>query len=219
MADAVNVSIVIPTRNGGERLGLCLEAIARQRTEHTFEVFCVDSEWDEASLTIMRRHGIRIEPIRMADFDHGLTRDLGTRLTSGRVVLFLNQDAVPCDEAWLETLSRPLFEGDSWDAVQGGIRSLPPGQCFYWDSTEARFHFTREMRRWIASHGGVGFSTVNAAIRRSTWERCRFGSAVIMEDKKWQAAARRAPDHEPAAGGRIRQPRLRLANAHAPLPQ
>jgi len=192
MADSVEISIVIPTRNGGERLGRCLEAICGQRTDHRFEVLCVDSESNEESLATMRRHDVRIERIPVLEFDHGLTRDLGARLSTGRALVFLNQDAVPCNDAWLERLVEPLFEEERWDAVQGGIRSLPPGQCFFWDSTEARFHFTRDMRRWVERYGGIGFSTVNAAIRRSAWEKLPFGRAVIMEDKKWQAAARRA---------------------------
>lgn len=192
MKHAVDISIVIPTRNGGERLGLCLQAISEQRTTRRFEVLCVDSESAPEHLAILHRHVVRIESIPVAEFDHGLTRDFGASKSTGTVLVFLNQDAVPCDEHWLEELTRPIFEEDRWAAVQGGIRSLPPEECFYWDSTEARFYFTRDMRRWLKRHGRIGFSTVNAAMRRSIWERLPFGAMRIMEDKKWQAAALRA---------------------------
>jgi rhamnosyltransferase len=70
--------------------------------------------------------------------------------------------------------------------VQGGILEFPDRPRFFWDSGGPRFYFTRESERWIPRHGGIGFSTVNAAIRRAVWEACPFGEAVIMEDKKWQ---------------------------------
>ncbi|HET7178022.1 MAG TPA: hypothetical protein VFI63_04965, partial [Solirubrobacterales bacterium] len=60
---------------------------------------------------------------------------------------------------------------------------------FYWDSCGDRFYFTRETRRWLERYFGIGFSTVNAAIRRDVWERHPFGYAPILEDKKWQREA------------------------------
>jgi len=192
MSDDVEVSIVIPTRNGGERLDRCLAAIGRQRIDRRFEVLCIDSESAPEHRAILERHRVRLERIPVAEFDHGLTRDRGAQLSHGRVIVFLNQDAVPCDDSWLAELTQPLFAEERWAAVQGGIRPLPAGQCFFWDSSEARFYFTRDMRRWLARHGGIGFSTVNAAIRRSAWERQPFGRMKIMEDKGWQASATRA---------------------------
>jgi rhamnosyltransferase len=135
----------------------------------------------------MCRYGARVIPIDAQDFDHGLTRDLGAEHARGRILVFLNQDAVPADDRWLERLTRPLFERSDRVAVQGGIAELPdPRERFYWDSCGDRFYFTSESRRWLDSFFGIGFSTVNAAIRRDVWERFRFGRAPIMEDKKWQ---------------------------------
>jgi rhamnosyltransferase len=135
----------------------------------------------------MRRHGARVVPIERSEFDHGLTRDLGARESRGGVLVFLNQDAVPSDARWLERLTAPLFGVSGHAAVQGGILEVPDqGERFYWDSCGGRFYFTRESRRWIERYFGIGFSTVNAAIRRDVWERHPFGRAAIMEDKKWQ---------------------------------
>lgn len=187
----VDASVVIPTRNGGERLRAVLEAVAGQRFAGRREVVLVDSGSRAAELAMMQASGARVESIEPASFDHGLTRDLGARLARGRVLVFLNQDAVPGDEGWLARLTEPLLTAPGRRAaVQGGIRDVEdPGARFYWDSCGSRFYFTRETRHWLGSHGGVGFSTVNAAIRRDVWERIPFGWAPIMEDKKWQAEA------------------------------
>jgi rhamnosyltransferase len=185
----VEVTIVIPTLDGGDHLNRCLAAIGGQTTGRRLEVICVDSGSREADLEIMRRHGARIVPIDRRDFNHGLTRDLGAQLGRGPVVVFLNQDAVPADEGWLESLVAPFDDDDGGRlaAVQGSIAEVPdPDDRFYWDSCGERFYFTSESKAWIAGHGGIGFSTVNCAIRRAVWERHPFGFARIMEDKKWQ---------------------------------
>ena len=186
----VAVSVILPTRNGGERLGEVLREIFRQQIDVPFEVICVDSASDAADLARMRDFPVRIVPIPLASFNHGLTRDLGARVARGRVLVFLNQDAVPADRLWLHRISAPLLRPGRYAAVQGGIREVPEReQVFYWHSGGPRFYFTSESSGWIAGHGGIGFSTVNAALRRTVWESLPFGWAPILEDKKWQAAA------------------------------
>jgi rhamnosyltransferase len=184
----IAASVVIPTRNGGARLRQALEAIGGQRFAGRFEVVVVDSGSRPGELRALAEFPVRVEAIDPARFNHGLTRDLGAALSRGRVLVFLNQDAVPGDERWLERLTEPLLGvAGRRAAVQGGIREVPDlGERFYWDSCGERFYFTRESRRWLRAHGGIGFSTVNAAIRRDLWERFPFGWAPIMEDKKWQ---------------------------------
>jgi rhamnosyltransferase len=182
-------SIVIPSKNGGTLFERALQTIFAQRTPWPFEVIVVDSGSDAQSLEILRRFPVRLHAIPPRAFNHGQTRDLGASLAKGEHLVFLNQDAVPCSHDWLVTLLKPLGPGNEYAAVQGGIREFSDQPRFFWDSCGSRFYFTRESERWIPRYGGIGFSTVNAAIRRSTWETCPFGEAVIMEDKKWQRAA------------------------------
>jgi glycosyltransferase involved in cell wall biosynthesis len=185
----IELSVIIPTLNGGEDLARCLEAIREQRTDRSFEVLCVDSGSSEADLATMERFGARITAIDRRDFNHGLTRDLGADLARGEILVFLNQDAVPADESWLEELVSPFDDDDDETiaAVQGGMDEVPDeNERWFWHSCGARFYFTSESKGWIGRHGGIGFSTVNCAIRRPVWQRYPFGWAAIMEDKKWQ---------------------------------
>ena len=186
----VDISVVLPTWNGGEVLERSLEAIFAQETERSFEVICVDSGSRPEDLERMKRFPIRLYGIDQKTFNHGLTRDLGADLATGRVLVFLNQDAVPCDSSWLKGMTEPLLTGDeSLAAIQGGIQEFPhPTPRFFWDSCGDRFYFTSESTGWIGAYGGIGFSTVNAAMRRDVWSKHRFGWAPIMEDKIWQQA-------------------------------
>ncbi len=197
----VEVSIVVPTRNGGALLERALEAMASQVEAPVFEVICVDSGSNTEDVAMMGRLGARVVPIDPRRFNHGLTRDLGAEHARGEILVFVNQDAVPSDDRWLARLVAPLLVPDPPAAVQGGILEVPHDtdpaawggvQRFFWDSCGARFYFTRESRRWIARYDGVGFSTVNAALRRAVWNEHRFGFATIMEDKKWQRSVTEA---------------------------
>ncbi len=183
----VDISVVIPTLNGGSRLLQCIGAIQNQLIDRSVEIVCVDSGSRSAELAALGRCGVRVESVPPKTFNHGLTRDHGARLSTGRILVFLNQDAVPIDRLWLHRITSALSRPGSFAAIQGGIRESPSREGrFYWDSGGDRFYFTSESKNWIEQFDGIGFSTVNAAIRREVWERIPFGWAPIMEDKKWQ---------------------------------
>jgi len=190
------ISIVVPTRRGGALLLRAVASIRAQVVERAFELLLVDSGSDEEELAGLAAAGARVERIAPESFDHGLTRDHGATLSRGDVLVFINQDAVPADELWLARLTAPLFAPAPPAAVQGGILEFPAAELagegrrrFYWDSCGPRFYFTSESERWIARHGGIGFSTLNCALRREAWRELPFGPAPILEDKLWQGRA------------------------------
>jgi len=182
------ISIIMPTFNGGQKLEETLDSIAGQEIDEAFELICVDSGSPDSELAEMASRNAQVWSIEGHEFNHGLTRDLGAKLSRGRILVFLNQDAVPAHKRWLDELTEPLRRSDELvAAVQGGIRDTEElDQRFFWDSCGERFYFTSESKQWIEKYHGIGFSTVNCAIRRSLWERIPFGWAPTMEDKKWQ---------------------------------
>ena len=129
--------------------------------------------WSGSGRRILYAPGAEVHHVIHAE--HGRTRDLGASIAKGEHLVFLNQDAVPCSDGWLVTFLEPLCMGDEFASVQGGIREFSDRPRFFWDSCGSRFYFTRESERWIPRYGGIGFSTVNAAIRRAAWEACPFG--------------------------------------------
>jgi rhamnosyltransferase len=190
------ISVIVPTRRGGELLRRAVERVRAQRVDGDVELLLVDSGSPAEEVERLTELGARVEPVAPESFDHGLTRDRGAQLARGDILVFLNQDAVPVDEEWLARLTAPLRESAAPAAVQGGILEFPDAELagagrrrFFWDSCGPRFYFTRESESWITRHGGIGFSTVNCALRRAAWHEVPFGAAPILEDKKWQGAA------------------------------
>lgn len=187
---AGTISVLIPTRNGGEDLRRCLERIRAQRTDSEVEIVVVDSSSTDGSAELARRHGARVETIPVADFNHGATRNLAAELSRGEVLVFTSQDAYPERTDWLELLTRPLDEHPEVAGVYG--RQLPhrdatPPERFFLDflyGPHARIQRAHGLAE--ISMETTLFSNANAAIRRDAWERFRFADDIIMsEDQEW----------------------------------
>ena len=105
---ASKISIVIPTRNGGETLPAVVDAISRQRIDVPVETIAIDSGSTDGTVALLRRHGVNVFDIKADAFDHGLARNLGLSLATGDLAVLLVQDAVPASDQWLSTLTAPF---------------------------------------------------------------------------------------------------------------
>ena len=101
------VSIVLPTRNGGDVLAETLAAIARQRTDFPYEIVAVDSGSTDGTLPRLEAVAQQLIRIPPSSFNHGLTRNLGVERARGELVVLMVQDAVPVSDDWLATLTGP----------------------------------------------------------------------------------------------------------------
>lgn len=182
----MDVSIIIPTYNGGELLRKTLQAIYAQETQKSFEVVIIDSGSKPDTLQILQKFPIKLFEISNREFNHGLTRDLGATKAAGEFLIFINQDAEPGDSHWLDLMVQPMIEDKAIAATQGGIRERHDMKRFFWDSCGETFYFTSESKNWISRYHNMGFSTVNCAIRRSQWQEHPFGKMDIFEDKGFQ---------------------------------
>ena len=55
----MDVSIVIPTKNGGHLFEKVLDAVFKQKTEYEYEVICVDSGSKDGTLDVIRKYPCR----------------------------------------------------------------------------------------------------------------------------------------------------------------
>jgi rhamnosyltransferase len=109
-------------RNGLPLLERTLAAVLEQECDWPFEVLVVDSESTDGSWELAGSLAVERLRVRRADFNHGTTRNLAAAAARGEHVVFLVQDAVPADRAWLRTLvAAAATEG----AVASYSRQLP----------------------------------------------------------------------------------------------
>ena len=184
----VKASIIILTKNAEAVLEGVLRSVFNSNLEEKFEVIVIDSNSTDMTKEIAAKYPVRFYGIPAKEFSHGGTRNMGAKLAQGEFVVFLTQDAMPCNTHWLASLLA-CFEAQDIAAVYG--RQIPrltsPIEEFY-----LRFLYP-EHRIWKKGVSqkdcllkDIFFSNVNSAIRKSVWEKYRFNEALIMsEDQEW----------------------------------
>ena len=94
----MDVSIVIPTKNGGHLFEKVLDAVFKQKTEYEYEVICVDSGSKDGTLDVIRKYPCRLFQIEPSEFGHGKTRNYGASKGNGTYIIFITQDALPATD-------------------------------------------------------------------------------------------------------------------------
>jgi rhamnosyltransferase len=184
------ISVVIPVKDGGQDVVRCLDAIRAQRLDHPVEIVVVDSGSRDDSVAVARARGALVQEIAPHEFNHGAARNLGARLSSGEILVFISQDAYPVDEHWLSQLTTPLRRDPMTAGVYGrqlAHEHATPPEVFFLDFLYGPI----PRRQSLSATRGVSmdttlFSNVNSAIPRNIWERYSFVEDIIMsEDQEW----------------------------------
>lgn len=181
----VDVTVVIPVRNGGVLLRRALDAIASQVTARRVEVIALDSGSTDGSLEALAAHGVRVITVLTELFDWGGARRRLFEEARAPLVVHLSQDAVPAREDWLERLLAPLADPavavSCGSSIPDAARAFPQ---FQWEKN-GYYYFTREMAKFRARYGR-GLSFANTAVRRSAWESVGIGPQATGEDFQFQ---------------------------------
>ncbi|MCP5046204.1 MAG: glycosyltransferase family 2 protein [bacterium] len=181
------VTIVIPAKNEGDRIGKCLEAIHNQETTYPIEIVVIDSGSTDNTPDIVRQYpDVRLKEIPAQEFGHGKTRNLGAEMASGDVMVFLNADAVPVGNNWLAPLVHRLMEDDTIAGVFS--RQLPNSDCYLYMARDllASMPPTPSLRTRTHALEYMIFSTVSCAIPRKIREQFPFDDHILIaEDQQW----------------------------------
>ncbi|MDO9408781.1 glycosyltransferase family 2 protein [Patulibacter sp.] len=189
-----SVSVAIPVLNGGSRLQELFFALGEQDgPEH--ELVVCDSGSGDGSDLVAEAAGARLVRIERSAFGHGRTRNLLMRESSGDVVVFLTQDAVPAGRSWLRTMVEAFDLADDVALACGPYRPIPG----------ASVATTRELSEMFSAMAGPAgtpsiyrqrdvpdplrpspatFHTdANGALLRRAWEDTPFRDVAYAEDQ------------------------------------
>ena len=135
----MDVSVIIPTLNAEHEIEDLLAALEHQSLR-PMEILVVDSASDDGTVPLVKMHeGIRLLQIERCDFNHGATRDMALRATTGDFVCFLTQDALPASDAYLERLVTPMVGDPSIALVSG--RQLPKADARRFEQLVRSFNY------------------------------------------------------------------------------
>lgn len=164
-----------------------MKAIHEQDTPYRFEIIVIDSgSTDNTPDTVKTFESVRLLEIKPEDFGHGSTRNLGAETAKGDYIVFLNADAVPVDQNWLN----PLIDALKEDRGVGGVfsRHIPHEDCNLYMARDLlrAMPGKRMVRSTARKMDFMLFSTVSAAMRKNTWEAFPFDDDIIIaEDQQW----------------------------------
>lgn len=123
MLSSPNVSIVICTRNNAESLGITLRAFQQMQIpkEWNLELIIVDNASIDQTADVVKHTALGFRIKYYFEPEKGLSkaRNAGLSAACGEVILFTDDDVVPCDD-WIEKMARPLLTHQC-DAITGRI--------------------------------------------------------------------------------------------------
>jgi len=113
----MKVTVIIPTYNAGNQFSCLLDKL-RSQTIHDFELIIIDSSSSDETADIAKKYTDKVVVIPQAEFDHGGTRGKAAKMAQGEIIVFLTQDALPCDEFTLENIVG-IFDDTNIGAAYG----------------------------------------------------------------------------------------------------
>lgn len=150
------LSVIIPNRNGGATIDLCLTAVFASRHQD-FEVIVVDDASTDDSLARIQRHPCRL--IRLER--HGgasKARNSGAGASRGDILFFLDADCLPTPDT-LRMAEEAARQHGPAVIIGGTYTPIPADPCFFstFQSIYINYCETKHMQEpdYIATHALV----------------------------------------------------------------
>lgn len=125
-----DVSVVVPTYNGGSQFATMLELLTKQKNCGSVELVVVDSGSTDGTVELCKQYGVTLVQIPNEQFSHSGARNLGAETAGGEILVFMTQDALPSSETWLSEMIAPILAGEA-DAVSCS-EECPEGTDLYY---------------------------------------------------------------------------------------
>ena len=91
----------MPTLNAEQYISRLITSLYSQ-TIPPDEIIIVDSESDDATIIEAQKFpDVKILTVQRSEFDHGRTRDIALRQSTGSIIIFITQDAIPADSHFI----------------------------------------------------------------------------------------------------------------------
>lgn len=172
--DSYTVTVIIPVYKPDEKFRKLMKGLKRQ-TYPIKEILIMNTEeeyWKDAWIQGMEN--VRVEHLKKEEFDHGGTRARAAAVSTGNILVFFTQDAVPADEHVVEELVK-AFHDPKVGAAYG--RQLADKDCSIIEKYTRSFNYPAKSsvksKDDLSDLGIKTFfcSNVCAAYRRSIYEK------------------------------------------------
>jgi rhamnosyltransferase len=220
LSEDPQVSLFIPTWNAGPEFPEILERMANQKVDRPYEIVVIDSGSSDGTFEFLQTQKVRLYKIPNSEFNHGKTRNLGSTLCKGEIMLLATQDAKPADEHWMQALvdcyDDPLVMGAyARQLARPDANPFIKDRLSNWAAAkeEPKVQMIRDMEEFEALHPleklqRVAFDNVSSSVRTSILQEIPFRERKFGEDLDWGIRAVHA-GHKV-----VFQPNARVIHSH-----
>ncbi len=110
IAKNIKISVIIPTKNGGDNFRRLIKSINCQKGFKEIEIIIVDSGSDDETLDVVKDYNLKLIEIKPENFSHPYSRNLAASHATGEYIFFTVQDALLPDKWFLNTFYTKLIE-------------------------------------------------------------------------------------------------------------
>jgi rhamnosyltransferase len=186
---SIYVSIIIPTKNAGNKLDAVLKGIFKNKVDFEYEVIIIDSGSKDNTKDIISKYPVRLIEIEPLSFSHGRSRNIGAEVAKGEILVYLTQDAIPADENWLSNLVKGFKDSEVAGIFGRQIpdKDTPPIEKFFLQYLYPKYRIIKySVNPYNCSLQDIFFSNANSALRKYEWKQNKFREDLIMsEDQAW----------------------------------
>ena len=185
--DNSSVAIIMRSYNDADVIRQTLQRVSEQRFRD-FTLWNFDSSSTDGTLDIIREFNEpeRICLNRSTTYNPARILNEAVAASEGQIIVFLNSDATPHDDRWLERLIQP-FTDPTVGAVFGRQTARADCRSLFLKDTERAFGDGRVSKNWLHF-----FSMANSAVRRDLATQFPFDTCIqYSEDIEWSYRLRR----------------------------
>jgi len=117
---SIEASIIIPTFNGGSRIGSCLDALLEQAAGRDVDILVVNDGSTDNTVNVVNQYSA-VRLINQANAGPGAARNRGAMESAGRILLFIDDDCIVASN-WLDSMLGQ-FRDSEVVAAKGAYRT------------------------------------------------------------------------------------------------
>lgn len=197
-----SVDVIIPVYRPGKKFSSLLQMLQKQ-TYPIQKIIVINTEksyWNDGGYEGIA--GLEVHHVKKEDFDHGGTRNMGAGCSTGDIMVFMTDDAVPGDIHLIERLTEALsWKGAGGQPVAAAFaRQLPAGDCRTIERYTRGFNYPAQSRvKTVEDLPQLGIKTYFASNVCCAYDRAVFvklggftGRTIFNEDMIYAASVIKA---------------------------
>lgn len=166
------ISIIIRTLNEEKYLDELLNSIKLQNIKNfLIEIILVDSGSNDKTLSIAKKHKIKITHIEKKNFTFGRSLNMGCDISTGDILVFISGHCVPIGKNWLIKLINPIFQGFGYSYGRQIGRDTTP-------FSESQVFLKQYPKYNMFNKIDFFCNNANAAISKQVWIKYKFNETI-----------------------------------------